>query len=308
MQSNLYIKYVMNDQENTGFDLSSLGESFIGFNTVFKELFEISEISGELEIKTVRISEGSIITEIALNVLTNIPFDNIKHLQDFLEFTDQELLTQLHNYLSQFQNAHKSINDFFKEFPFDQEVLIVLLTIFITRMVSTAPLEKEKIVIIDREKNKIPQRYAKRLHQMVRERKFKKALKPIIENNVSEIAMSTTKVFKKPVSINESNFEDYLGEEEKILPNLQNGDTHSFTGEILALQSTRGEVLKFKAYGIEPKYQLLIAHPSDDQSTEDFMEFYKKEVNIKAEIFRKSLYKKPEIIIKGIELVQQKLI
>lgn len=308
MQPNLYIKYNLGNEGKVGFDLSSLGESFIGFNEIFKDLFETSGISGELEINTLRISEGSIITEIAINVLTTIPFENIKHFQDFLEFTDQQLLTHFQNYLSQFHNAHKSLNDYFKENQFDLQLVAILLTAFFTRMISLTPLEKEKIVVVDQNKKKIPQRYAEKLHHMVNQRKYKKALKPLIENNVSEISISLTRVFKESVMINETNFEGYLGEEEKILPELQNGEIHSFTGEILALQSTRGEVLKFKALGFDPRFQLLVAHPDDTHKTEDFMEFYKKEVNIKAEIYRKSLYKKPELIIREIELVQQKLL
>src|SRR5258707_15880058 len=118
-----------------GFDLSLLGESFVGFNDVFKELFEISEISGELEVKTLRISEGSIITEIYLNVLALIPFENIKHYQNFLQFSNSNLLKDLNHYFSQFENAHKTLNDYFKENQFDLQVVTILITLFITKMV-----------------------------------------------------------------------------------------------------------------------------------------------------------------------------
>lgn len=308
MQPNLFIRYKLANDEKLGFDLSYLGESFVGFNDVFKELFEISEITGELEVRTLRISEGSIVTEIVINVLTSIPFENIKHFQNFLQFTDISLLTQFNDYFSQLENAHKTLNNYFQENQFDLQFVTVLMTIFLTKMISLTPLEKEKIVLKDKDEKEIPLRYAERLHQMVNQRKYKKALKPLIENNVAEVSLSNTKRFQESVSINEKNFEDYLGEEEKILPELQNGEIHSFTGEILALQSTRGEVLKFKAYGFDPRYQLLIAHPGGNMKTEDYKDYYKKQVNIKAEIYRKSLYKKPEIIIHDIELVQPKLL
>lgn len=308
MQPNLFIKYKSGNEENSGFDLAALGESFIGFNDIFKELFEISELKGELDVRTIRIGEGSILTEILIQALTSIPFENIKHFQDFLQFTDLDLLKNLQDYLSQLENAHKTLNDYFRENQFDLGLINTLITIYITKMINVTPEQKLKVVLVDKNGSKIPQKYAEKLHHMINERKYKRALKPITENNVAEIQISDNKIFKESIIINDVNFEDYLGEEEKILPELQNGEIHSFTGEILALQSTRGELLKFKAYGFDPRYQLLVAHPSDDRKTEDYTEFYKKEVNIKAEIYRKSLYKKPELILLEIELVQQKML
>jgi hypothetical protein len=154
----------------------------------------------------------------------------------------------------------------------------------------------------------MPQAYAYRLHNMVLSKKFKKIVIPIAEDKIKSIRFGTDKNFALPTTIDSSNFEGYLSEDERILSEWENGQKINLTGEIVAIQSTRGEILRFKAIEVEPKYQLLVAIPEDGKSSENYLEFYKKQVNLEAEVFRSSMYKKPEIIIKNISLMQERLI
>ena len=73
------------------------------------------------------------------------------------------------------------------------------------------------------------------------------------------------------------------------------------------MQSTRGERIKIKINEVDPPYQLLTARPADGQDTEDYKEFYKKMVNVKAEVLRASMYKRPEIILHSVEKMEQSL-
>lgn len=307
MDSNLLIKYKEQTDGSIGYDLGLLGESFSGFNSVFKELFEISQIQGELVVRTTRVSEGSIEVFNLIQVVTTIPFNEIRDLLDFFQVVDHTLYQQASAFFSAFGNGHKTVNDFFRENQFDNTVLNVLLTIFVTQMVAWSGKQKTQLTTRDDMGNKISERYAKKLKNMISLGKYKKALKPITENSVSYVQIDAIKKSSSTISIDENTLGNYLPEEEKILPDLENGIIHNFTGEILALQSTKGETLRIKIHGIDPKYQLLVAHPADGKNTEDYKDFYKQQVNIKAEIYRKTLYKKPELIIREIEIMQEDL-
>jgi hypothetical protein len=242
-----------------------------------------------------------------VHIISTIPFQEVKDLLNFLQVVDQTLYSNASNFFNTIGGTHKAVNDYFRENQFDNNLVTGLMVYFIPKMIDWAGKQKSALCTKDDSGNTIPTAYASRLQQMITNGKYKRALKPLTENNISYIRLSAVKNSSAMITINESNLGDYLPEEEKILPELENGSTHNFSGEILALQSTRGETLKFKIFGIDSRFQLLTAHPEDNKKTEDYKDYYKKQVNIKAEIFRKTLYKKPEIIIRGIVLRQIEL-
>lgn len=307
MDSNLLIKYIEQNNYADGYDLGLLGESFTGFNEVFKELFEISQMKGDLIIKTTSISEGSIDVNNIIQVITTSAFHDVKEFLNFLQVADHSVYQKASVFFSTLGNGHKTINNFFNENQFDNAVITGLIVAFFPKMIAWAGKQKKALFTRDVEGNTLPEVYAKKLQQMITKGKYKKALKPLTENNVSQVQIAATKKTYYVISIDETNLGDYLPDEEKILPEFENGDVVNMAGEILALQSTRGETLRFKAYGVDPKYQLLIAHPADGTKTEDYINYYKKQVTIKAQIYRKSLYKKPEIIIEEIQTMQKEL-
>ncbi len=308
MEPNLSIKYVeRNSQTLKGFDLGLLGESFVGFNEVIKEIFEISEIEGDLQIKTLKVTEGSIILQNLLHVnFADIPFHDVRSFLDFLQVSDPELFSKASSFFTEFGNAHKSVNDYFRVNQFDSTVFAALFGVFVTKMLTAAPKQKESVTT-DIGDFKISEKFARRIRQTVMSGKYKKALKPLIENNLSMIKVTSDHLSPYEVTIDGENFENYLPVDEKILPDFENGQVKELFGMIVTLQSMRGEKVGFKAYEIDPQHQVLIAHPDEGKQTEDYKDFYKKQVNIKAEVYRNSMYKKPEIIIREIELLQQEL-
>lgn len=306
MEPNLLIKYTEQNEASEGYDLGLLGESFSGFNDVFKELFEISEMQGDLVIKTTSISEGSIDVHNLIQVISSAPFHDVKDLLNFLQVVDHSLYEKASEFFSEIGNGHKTVNDFFNHNQFDSNLITALIAVYFPSMISWAGKQKDRLFTRDENGNTLPEAFAKKLQQMIKKGKYKKVLKPLTENNVSKMQVAATRNSGYMVSIDETNLGNYLPDDEKILPDLENGSVHTFTGEILALQSTKGETLKVKVHGIDPKYQLLVAHPTDGKKTEDYKDFYKQQINLKVEIYRKTFFKRPELIIKEIKPLQGK--
>ena len=83
MENSLQIRYV---DDNVGFDLGLLGDSFKGIDALFKDLYELSGVKGEIELKTTEVSKGSIIIYNTIHVtLTTAPFTTSQALFDFIK-------------------------------------------------------------------------------------------------------------------------------------------------------------------------------------------------------------------------------
>lgn len=308
---NMLIKYQhQSDSDTKGFDLALLGGSFIGLNTVFKEFFEISGLEGELVVNTTKISEGSIDVHNLIQIIGLIPFKEIKDLLDFLQVVDIELYKQATNFFQEIGQAHRTVNDWYKDNPLDLEVTTILLTIFFTKMFRYTGVNSKNSAaeMVDENGKTIPEKFSKKLRQMVKKGAYKRFVKPITENNVSKISVMAANKSKSYVAtVDETNLENFLPEEEEILPELKNGDIKNFTGEIRNLESTRGERVKIRINEVDSQYQLFTARPADGQDTEDYKEFYKKMVSVKAEVLRASMYKRPELILHSVEKMEQEL-
>lgn len=298
---NFFIKYDKKGiNEKFELDLELLGQSIIGFDHAIKEVIKISKIKGEIDIKAANIREGSLIVDIIIALNTGaVPFDSVNDLLVFIRSVDYAEYLRITNSL---MLAHDEANEFFAKYALDA----LLVTKFVEKMFNWAKKQKRIPVLIS-DKEEIPKEYAIKLHKLIKKKTFRKALKPFIEEKVTEISISASRDFLGSAIINEGNFEDYLSEDEKILPELENGKICKFVGRIVGLESSRGESLKFKADNIDKKFSLLIAHPANEKKTEDFIEFYKKDVNIMAEVYRKSFYQKPQLIIHNIYLRQESL-
>jgi glycosyltransferase involved in cell wall biosynthesis len=119
---------------------------------------------------------------------------------------------------------------------------------------------------------------------------------------------STDDSFNKKVVVDNSNFDNYLSEEEKILPQYENGQKYRFTGKVVAMQCSVGDSLKVQIHGAKKRDRELVAYPPEDKTTKDLDEFYEEDVIITALIKRDSLYHKPKLYIQDISLYQQPLI
>lgn len=290
------------------FDLVSLSEIFSGLDLVIKELYEISNINGDFNLKVDGVEEGSVIVTLYTDIISNLPFDKAQDFYNFLIVASPELYLKVSQFFSDIKNIHRTINDYFALNPLDQQLLTALFAIFVTNMVGKAQKYKNNPVVSENDKTTMPQTYAYKLHNMVLSKKFKKVVLPVAEDKIKSIKFGTDRNFNASAVIDNLNFENYLSDDEKILPDFVNGQIVKLKGKIVGIQSTRGEILKFRALEIDPKYQLLVVRLDDGKSSENYLNFYKKQVNLEAEVFRNSLYKKPEIIIKEINLLQPQIL
>ena len=128
----------------------------------------------------------------------------------------------------------------------------------------------------------------------------------MVEDTAASIEISHDRKFKKAVSINQNNFHEYLGEDEKILDHLENGISYKLHGAITSMKSTRGDSLTFK-YIFNRKTYNLDLYPPDGATTKRYTDFYKENVVIEAEVVRMSSYKKPKLKLQAIDFIQKKL-
>ena len=307
MQPNFFIKYRGIDEQNDSqVDLVALGESIVGFDAVIREIFRISKIKGDISINASKTREGSLIVDIVItlaDIIDKIPFEKVPELLDFLRVVSQEAFDKANDFFNEIGQAHRTLNDYFAKNPMDWS----LVTAFVAYMVGKASKQKKVPNIDD-----LPKYYAIALHKMIKAKKFKKALKPFIENEVSSISVSSDKKFtpQKTFEINSENFENYLSEnEEKVLPDYEDGKSYIFTGTIVGIQCSHGDSMKIRIYGFPRKYRDIVAYPPADRSTENYRSFYGKDKNIvlKAIIERTSMYQKPRLHIQEMSLQNEPL-
>lgn len=303
-ESYLFIKYKgASNSKNCNVDLSELGESLVGFDKLIKELFRVSRVRGEFSVQATSYRSGSIVVDLLLEVKTlfeQLPFDNPQDLIDFLSVVDGALCQQAVSFFQDLRNSSKSIYDFLSTHP----VELSTLTLFISVLIGNAGKYKENKNINDEE---MPVRIARELNKLIQKKHaFKLALRPIIEDKASSISISTNKDFKNPVVINHNNFQEYLGDDEKILEHFINGQFHTLDGEITSLKGTRGDSLTFN-YVYKSKTYNLDLYPQEGSSTKNYINYYKEKVVIEAEVIRSSFYKKPKLKLHVIGYKQGKL-
>lgn len=310
MEANLFIKYKGLGANDSEIDLAVLGESIIGFDIAIKEIFKISKINADLSVSVSKTRKGSLIVDLVLNAIIykdHIPFDKIPDLLNFLEIANHDLWVHAKEYFKVSWGAashlHRTANDYFKENPLDQEILSHLVTAFIAYMFGRAQGQK-KYPNLDQ----LPKEYATATHKMIKSHKFKKALKPFVEDKVKSISISDNSEFKNETVVDENNFDNYLSEEEKILPNYEDGRKYLFTGKIVAMQCSKGDSLKLQVHGFSRKERDLVVYPPEGKTTKDLDEFYEEDVAIEAIVERKSLYQKPKLHIVTIKQYQQPLL
>lgn len=306
MKPNLFIKYKGKDEEfDSCVDLVSLGESIAGFDTVIKDIFRISKMNGEISVQASKIREGSLIVDIIVfvsNISNNIPFERIADFLNFLKIVNNELFNTANQFFNTIETAHRELNEFAKEYPATYDIVKTGLTLFIGVLIGKATKHKKHPDL-----NDLPEEYAKDLYKMINNKKFKKAVKPFIEDEIQSIEISNERSFINKARIDVNNFEGYLGEDDQILPELLNGQIHSLQGKVVGMQCSRGDSMKIKVINNNQKNITLIAYPPKGKTTKDFDEFYGQDVVFKAEIIRTSLYQKPKLNIINIDIQQKSI-
>lgn len=304
MDAELLIKYEWDEAEK-GFNMATLGESLIGFHAVLEEYFELSKIQGDFEIRTVKVREGSVeLINILHVVLSGHPFVSIPALYDFLEATNPEALMHAKEFFSAIGNAGKTVDDYLNAKPFQGALVAGAIPAFMIYLLQKQQTRK------DPDANRsIPRRYANKLDQMQDKNIYRRALKPLADGGFKRIKVAQLGVTSpKEVSIGENDLEDYLSDESQILPDFINGQEVSLIARVVGLQSTRGETVKLKVEDIDPMNNLLMAHPPDGKGTEHYRDMYGETVVLTAEVYRKSMYKRPELLIRSMTKRQSELV
>src|SRR5688572_4215420 len=110
--SDVNITYKNNDSAE-GFDLGLIGESYIGTNSIMKELAALTGIKGEIEIRTTKITHSSIDLHNAVYItLTGLPFATPQELYDFLQVASPEMYREAREYFSGALGVRKDLNTY----------------------------------------------------------------------------------------------------------------------------------------------------------------------------------------------------
>lgn len=304
MKSNLFIRYKgVNPNNDSEIRLESLAESINGFDQVLKDLFSISKINRDISIYANKVRQGSLIIDLSIcvdSIFEGSPFERVNDLLEFLKVVNKDEFYRASEFFSNLKGVHRSLNDYFARNPLDHD----LITIFIAYLLGRAGAHKDKPDI-----DNVPKDYAIALHKMIKNGKFKKALKPFIENELASVEVSEYQDFSKiKTRIDRANFESYLSEKEKVLPEYEDGKLYIFTGTIVGMQCSRGDSMTLRVNGIQKKYRDLISLPPPDKSTKDYDKFYGKQIVARVCVERTSLYQKPKLHIQEISLQQDPLL
>ena len=304
INSSIHLRYKgVDNNDDSCLDLTDLGKSLVGFDKLLRELVKITKVNGEVSIKATAFRDGSVIVDLLIRLqefADQIPFDRVNDLLDYLKLANDIAWEEAVHFFQEISSKSKSLYDYFSKHP----VELAGLSIVLVQLIELAKNNKNQPCL---DCEKIPKRIAFELFKLIQKKRgFKTALKPLIEDKASSIEVSSDRKFKRRVSINQSNFHEYLGEEEKILPQLENGNIYPLLGEIRSLKSTRGDSFTFK-YVYKNKTYNLDLFPPDGVSTKKYTDYYKEKVFVEAEVVRTSLYKRPKLKLHSIDFQQQKL-
>lgn len=324
---NFFIHYELDESESI--DLDSFGKSIIGFNSLLKEIFEITKIDADLEIRAIQPKKWSIIIQLLIEagVHHQYIFNNLPDLQHFVQTIDPELLKFANTYFTDVWFSHENelwfwgkvwegktktqieLNNFADKRPWEFTILSTILMYFTGKFFLWSFGRIKNIKNKATPDSSMSKEYFPRLKKITK--KTRKALKPIREWIVSQIWFSLDwkkgSVDKDSI-IDSKNLWEFLPDDEEVLSVYKNGTEYEFTWEIKNFQSSRGDFMKIQIKTEYGKY-LLTARPSNKHTTEEFIQFYKKQVKFKAEILRESLYQMPKIKIIpwSMELVQKNI-
>lgn len=277
-------------------DLRALGESLIGFADLTKELAGILGIRGELVTTATRTQDGSvvIVTLIDLSTSGDFIFETAQHGLDFLKIYSPQAYSNAIATLNQIGQQYETVEEYFSKRPIQLAAILYVLT----RLIKLSRNLKSRQ---DGHGEDVPQRIVDALLSFLNSKGFKSLLEPIIQDAVQKIELSENPNFSGAAKIDEGNFQEYLPEEEMILPHLEAGSHHTLEGRITSLKSTRGDSLTFKYVWKGKPYNLDLL-PEYEKTTKSYTDFYKEEVVTKVMVIRDSMYKKPKLRTEKIEL------
>lgn len=292
MSEPIYLRYTPIDGEpQHEVELRTIGESLVGFARVAEEYARILGIRGNLVLSVTYTREGSLIFDLLVDLQQcgDLVFETAQQLYDFLKISSAENYQTALNTLGQLKDGYETLEDYYAKHPIQLTAIVAAIAYLIGKTAK----QKDQPQINDPE---LPRRIAEMLHELVKTKAFRKFLEPIIQDTARSIEISERRDFKKAAEINQSNIQDYLPDEEMILPHLLPDTQHTLDGTITSMKSTRGDSLTFQ-YFYEGKAYNLDLLPEPDRTTKAYTDFYKEQVNTKVTVIRDSMFKKPKLRI-----------
>lgn len=311
MDPNLFLRFKgIEEESDSQVSLAELGESLTGFHSVLTELNGVMGITIEPEVQATALREGSVIVDLVLwfrDASDVLPFDSVTDFVEFLKLAEEPKAEEVEGFFQSVEGAHRSINDWAARNPLDFEIfkagLNILWVSVVLKLIKKAALFKKG----ENPKEKTLSRKKQRgLHKMVKKRSFKKALTPLREDKAKSIEVSDDREFRHAVVIDQHNMDNYLADDDTILPHLKDGVNYDLHGTITSLKATRGDRMTLQISHEGDLYNL-DALPGPGLTSKNYKDFYTESVNVRAEVHRASLYKKPKLRLHGIELRQTQL-
>lgn len=311
MHQDLYIKYVGKKEDDSVIPFTELGESLIGFDQSIRHMSKILRMECDVEIQARGTSEGSLIIDALLQFASaaNDIFSNLDNYLDFAKLIGKEYWNQAVEHFNAIETTRDTLNDYFSKRPLDFAIAtacIANLFLVLSKIGKEKKLKSNEEIIKELG-DEIPDRIARELIILLKKKSIYRAILPLVEDVAKSIEIDTTKEFKNPVvRIDQENFQDFLTDDDQILPEFENCMTYPFDGEITSIKSTRGDSMTFHTKIGEKVYNLDL-FPEEGYTTKSYLGFYQENVHLYGTVIRKSLYKKPKLRIHKIELNQSKL-
>lgn len=291
-----YLRFIPHkDLPQNEVELRALGESLIGFSRITSEFSKVLGIRGEISVTATHTHEGSLIVETLLDLQSAgvEVFESAQALYDFLKITSHEAWKEAIEVLGKIQDGYEDIEEYYAKNP----IQLLAVAGAITWLFKKARNQKEKPQLDDPE---LPHRIANSLFELLKTKAFRRLFEPIIQDVVQSIEFSERKDFHEAAKVDQRNLQDYLPEEEQILPHLLPETEHLLSGLVTSMKSTRGDSLTFHYESGGKAYNLDLL-PEHGKTTKAYTGFYKERIITDVVIIRDSMYKKPKLRIKTIQ-------
>lgn len=323
MNPNFFIHYEGQGENSSEIDLVCFGESLQGFDKLIKEIINISGLGIEVEVRAKPIREGSNIAPLVVESITSLGITNLVTFLDFLRFIGESQiyesavsffnevtfsLESLQRFLVEACRGETRVQEFANNFARERPAEAILLEIFLIRFIEEMIARASSWKNLNFPPEGVPITIFKKGKKIINNGRFLKPLKPIIEEEASQIGFSANGVITEESSIiSNENFENYLADTEVTLSDFTNGSRHTVIGEVKNFQSSRGDFMKVNIRHSTGEF-LLVVIPRDGHSTDEYIRYYKKNVFMEVEIVRESMFKKPKLKVIEIGLHQTSFI
>lgn len=315
----IYIKYKWFD-DSTELGLSSLGKSLIWIDDVITDIFRISKMKADLDIKVVKAEEWSIIVYIASNLIFHswqIPFDTMQDLLEFLILADYSKYLEIYNALSETAfEWYQDMEAFFSNHPIAYD-FVKWICWFIVWWFTLWKVAKWMTINVNLNSNQpiaigdqhVTPYQLTQIKSTVIKWWFNNVFEPFVEDETDEFEIWTVDDNNNRIPnliIDNNDFSNYLSDWHEVLPAFIDGNSYELAWRITAMQVSKWESMQYKT-NLENKNRYLKLKNQTDNHIENYRNYFNQDVIIKAVIKRTSLFKKPTLLLSDIRFVAQPL-